>query len=61
MLYLEAMEEAREESEKSHPTGHTGMAGVGSKQLPEGLPAHGQEWPRAAGNLKRKTRTGRIL
>ena len=41
--------------------GHTGMAGVGSKQLPESLLAHGKEWSCAAGNLNRKTRTGRIL
>ena len=61
VLYLETMEEAQKESKEPHPTGHTGMAGVGSKQLPESLLAHGKEWSCAAGNLNRKTRTGRIL
>ena len=41
MLYLEAMEEAQKEGEEPHSTGYTGVAGVGSKQLPEGLLAHG--------------------
>ena len=61
MLYLETMEETQKESKESHSTGYTGMAGVGSKQLPESLLAHGKEWPCTAGNLERKTRTGRIL
>ena len=61
MLYLETMEVAQKEGKEPHPTGHTGMAGVGSKQLPESLLAYGKEWSCAAGNLNRKTRTGRIL
>ena len=61
MLYLETMEEAQKESKESHSIGHTGMAGVGSKQLPESLLAYGKEWSCAAGNLERKTRTGWIL
>ncbi len=59
MLYPETMEEARKG--ESHSTGYTGMAGVGREQLPESLPAHGWERPCTAGNLERKTRTGRIL
>ena len=60
MLYLETMEETQKESKEPHSIGHTRMAGAGSKQLPESLLAYGQEWSRAAGNLKRKTRTDRI-
>ena len=41
MLYLETMEETRKESEESRSTGYTRMAGMGSKQLPESLLAHG--------------------
>ena len=41
MLYLETMEETRKESKESHSTGYTGMADMGSKQLPESLLAHG--------------------
>lgn len=41
VLYLEAMEETREESKEPHSTGYTRMAGMGSKQLPESLLAHG--------------------
>ena len=37
MLYPETMEEAQKESKESHSIGHSGMAGVGSKQLLEGL------------------------
>ena len=59
--YLETMEEAQKKSKEPHPTGHTGMAGVGSKQLPESLLAYGKEWSCTASNLNRKTRTGRIL
>lgn len=58
MLYLETMEEAQKEGKEPHPTGYTEMAGVGSKQLPESLLAHGKEWPCTASNLNRKTRTG---
>ena len=61
MLYLETMEEAQKEGKEPHPTGYTGMAGVGSKQLPESLLAHGKEWTCTASNLNRKTRTGWIL
>ena len=61
MLYLETMEEAQEESKEPHSTGYTRMAGMGGKQLPEGLLAHGKERPCTAGNLERKTRTGWIL
>ena len=61
MLYLETMEETRKESKESHSTGYTRMAGMGSKQLPESLLAYGKKWSCAAGNLNRKTRTGRIL
>ena len=61
VLYLEAMEETWEESKEPHSTGHTGMAGIGSKQLPKSLLAHGEEWSCTAGNLERKTRTGMIL
>ena len=61
VLYLETMEETQKESKESHSIGYTGMAGVGSKQLPKSLLAYGQKWPCAASNLNRKTRTGRIL
>ena len=36
-------------------------AGMGSKQLPKSLLAHGEEWSCTAGNLEIKTRTGMIL
>ncbi len=61
MPYLETMEEAKKESGESHSTGYTRVAGMGSKQLPESLLAYGKEWLCTAGNLKGKTRTGRIL
>ena len=61
MLYLETMEEAQKESKESHSIGHTRVAGVGGKQLPESLLAYGKKWPCATGNLERKTRTGWIL
>ncbi len=61
MLYLETMEEAQKESKEPDSTGHTRVAGVGGKQLPESLLAYGKKWPCATGNLERKTRTGWIL
>ena len=60
-LYLETMEETQEESRKPNEIGNTGMAGMGGKQLSESLLAHGEERSCAKGDLKRKTRTGRIL
>ena len=45
MLYLKTIEETQKESKESHSIGHTGMEGVGSKQLLESLLAHGQKWP----------------
>ena len=48
-------------SKEPHSTGHTRVAGVGGKQLPESLLAYGKKWPCATGNLERKTRTGWIL
>ena len=61
MLYLETMEEAQKERKESHSIGHTRVAGVGGKQLPESLLAYGKKWPCTANNLNRKTRTGWIL
>ena len=60
-VYLETMEETQEEGRKPNATGNTGMAGMGGKQLPKSLLAHGKERSCPKGNLKRKTRTGRIL
>ena len=59
-LHLEAMEETKEKSGKPNENGNPGMASMGSKQLSKGLLAHVEEWTCAKGNLKRKTRTGRI-
>ena len=61
MLHLETMEETQNKSKESHTIGDTRVAGMGSKQLPESLLAHGKEWSCTKGYLKRKTRTGRIL
>lgn len=60
MLYLETMEETQDESKEPDEIGDAPVAGVGGEQLPESLLAHGEERSCAAGNLKRKTRTGRI-
>ena len=61
LLYLEAMEDAENKGKESNATGHTGMASEVGEQLPKVLLAHGEERPCTEGNLKRKTRTGRIL
>lgn len=58
---LETMEETQDESKEPHAIGDTRVAGVGCKQLPESLLAHGKEWSCTEGTLKRKTRTGGIL
>ena len=50
-----------DESKEPHAIGDTRVAGVGCKQLPESLLAHGKEWSCTEGTLKRKTRTGGIL
>lgn len=60
MLYLETMEETREEGKEPDAAWDTGMAGVGGEQLSESLLAHGEEWPCAKGNLNGKARTARI-
>ena len=58
---LKTMEETQDESKEPHAIGDTRVVGVGCKQLPESLLAHGEERSCTKGNLERKTRTGRIL
>ena len=41
---LKTMEETQDESKEPHAIGDTRVAGVGCKQLPESLLAHGKEW-----------------
>ena len=60
MLHLETVEETQEESRKPNEIGDSGMASMGSKQLPKSLLAYVKERTYTKGNLKRKTRTGRI-
>ena len=61
VLHLETMEETQNEGREPYEAGDTGVAGMVGKQLPESLLAHGEERSCAEGNLKRKTRTGRML
>ena len=60
MLYLEAMEETKKEGGEPNAIGDSRMASMGGEQLPESLLAYVKKWTYTKGNLKRKTRTGRI-
>ena len=44
----------RKESKEPHSTGDTGVAGMGSKQLPESLLAHGEERSCTSGQSRKK-------
>ena len=60
-VHLEAVEESKNKSQKSDEIGNSGMASLRSGVLWKSLLESSTSPKRPMGNLKQKTRTGRIL
>ena len=61
LLYLEAVEEARNESKEPDKVGNAAVASVQERELSKGILGGGRKWYSHAHNHKQKTRSSRIL
>ena len=61
LLYMEAVEEPKNESKEPDEAGNAPVAGLQKRELSKGILGGGRKWYSHAHNNKQKTRSSRIL